>query len=435
MTESRFRVPHTLVLLFGMILLAFALTQFLQQGAFERVTNSVGREQVIPASYTPLEHADRLPPSAIFTSIPHGFEAAGEIIFFIFIIGGAFGVFRATGAADAAIGAMLRRLGERPAVLIAGGILLFAVGSSTIGMAEEYLPFVPLIVALALALGMDEITGVAVKKGARHGGVQGRQALGDESGDHPCENVTHPGGSHAGIPGRIDKDLACGSGYDGRGSLEDDDDPVFLRKLLGQIDAVFLHFRRSEAEKTGEFSGVGSDDDLGATLQEEGRGIGQGVEAVGVDDQGQADVGNEVAYKAGGFRVTRETRPEGHDVLARQGFEYRFAGLLPGSSPARLGKGKNHRLREGVENGSRLAFGKGDGDEAAAGTQRSPGGENRCPRKSPRPRQEEGMSEHALVARPGPVGEEEPDVFPGDEMVGGEDPFLQGEGKSDVAEI
>ena len=162
MTESRFRVPHTLVLLFGMILLAFALTQFLPQGSFERVTNSVGREQVVPASYAPLEQADRLPPSAIFTSIPHGFEAAGEIIFFIFIIGGAFGVFRATGAADAAIGAMLRRLGERPAVLIAGGILLFAVGSSTIGMAEEYLPFVPLIVALTLALGMDEITGVAV---------------------------------------------------------------------------------------------------------------------------------------------------------------------------------------------------------------------------------------------------------------------------------
>ena len=162
MTESRFRVPHTLVLLFGMILLAFALTQFLPQGSFERVTNSVGREQVVPASYAPLEQADRLPPSAIFTSIPHGFEAAGEIIFFIFIIGGAFGVFRATGAADAAIGAMLRRLGDRPAVLIAGGILLFAVGSSTIGMAEVYLPFVPLIVALSLALGMDEITGVAV---------------------------------------------------------------------------------------------------------------------------------------------------------------------------------------------------------------------------------------------------------------------------------
>ena len=54
MTESRFRVPHTLVLLFGMILLAFALTQFLPQGEFDRVTNSVGREQVIPASYTPL---------------------------------------------------------------------------------------------------------------------------------------------------------------------------------------------------------------------------------------------------------------------------------------------------------------------------------------------------------------------------------------------
>ncbi|MFQ5747641.1 MAG: YfcC family protein [Gemmatimonadota bacterium] len=162
MTRSRFRVPHTLVLLFGMIVLAFVLTRILPQGRFERFENEHGREQVVPGSFHPVEGAERLGPTAILTAVPEGFEAAGEIIFFVFIIGGAFGVFRATGAADAAIGAALDRLGRRPGLLIAGGILLFALGSSTIGMAEEYLPFVPMLVALIIALELDAVTAVGV---------------------------------------------------------------------------------------------------------------------------------------------------------------------------------------------------------------------------------------------------------------------------------
>jgi 3-dehydroquinate synthase len=60
--DKPFRVPHTLVLLFGMIVLAWGLTLVLPPGEFERVTNEVGREQVIPGSYTPLEGVERLPP-------------------------------------------------------------------------------------------------------------------------------------------------------------------------------------------------------------------------------------------------------------------------------------------------------------------------------------------------------------------------------------
>ena len=162
MARSRFRVPHTLVLLAGMIVFAYLLTLVLPQGAFDKFTNDHGREQVVPDSYHLLEGAQRLGPQAVLTAVPHGFEAAGEIIFFVFIIGGMFGVFRATGAADAAIGSMLGWLGERPAWFIAGGMVLFAAGSATIGMAEEYLPFVPMLVALALALGMDAMTAVGV---------------------------------------------------------------------------------------------------------------------------------------------------------------------------------------------------------------------------------------------------------------------------------
>ncbi|HUP50104.1 MAG TPA: AbgT family transporter [Thermoanaerobaculia bacterium] len=158
---SRFRVPHTLVLLFAMIVAALILTYVLPQGTYQRVKNEEGREQVVPGSYERVE-GPRLSPLAVLTAIPRGFEAAGEIIFFVFIIGGAFAVFRATGAADALIAFLLARMRGAPALLIGGAMFVFAAGSATIGMAEEYLPFVPILLALCVALGYDAVTAVGI---------------------------------------------------------------------------------------------------------------------------------------------------------------------------------------------------------------------------------------------------------------------------------
>jgi uncharacterized ion transporter superfamily protein YfcC len=145
-----------------MVVIAQAISYILPAGAFDRVENAAGRLQVVAGSYHLTPEVGDLPWWAMFTAIPKGFSAAHEIIFFVFIIGGAFAVLRATGAVDSALGALLRRLGHRPLWLVAGGILVFALGSSTIGMAEEYLPFVPVLIALALALGYDTVTAVGI---------------------------------------------------------------------------------------------------------------------------------------------------------------------------------------------------------------------------------------------------------------------------------
>lgn len=162
MTRIRARVPHTLVLLFGMIVIAQLLTYVLPHGQYERITNEVGREEVVAGSYHRLDAPEHVSPIATLTAVPRGFEAAAEIIFFVFIIGGAFGVMRATGAIDALIGFLLDKLGGKPGLLITGGVLLFGAGSATIGMAEEYLPFVPVLIALTLGLGFDRITAVGI---------------------------------------------------------------------------------------------------------------------------------------------------------------------------------------------------------------------------------------------------------------------------------
>jgi uncharacterized ion transporter superfamily protein YfcC len=46
--------------------------------------------------------------------------------------------------------------------LIAGGITLCALGSTTVGFGEEYYPLVPIVVALCLALGYDRMTAIGI---------------------------------------------------------------------------------------------------------------------------------------------------------------------------------------------------------------------------------------------------------------------------------
>jgi len=128
----------------------------LPAGEFERQ----GR-QVVPGTYQ-LVDAEPLPVLAFLTAIPKGLAEAQDIVFFVFIVGGVVAVVRATGAIDALIGCAIRYLGHRPSTLVAGMLTLFALGSSTIGMAEEYMPFVPILVTMCLALRMDAVVALGI---------------------------------------------------------------------------------------------------------------------------------------------------------------------------------------------------------------------------------------------------------------------------------
>jgi uncharacterized ion transporter superfamily protein YfcC len=96
------------------------------------------------------------------TAIPKGFSGAHEIIFFVFIIGGLFAVLRATGSLEAGMASLLRRWGDKPFWLFAGGMTVFAFGSSTVGFGEEYYPLVPVLVGMCLALGYDRMTAIGI---------------------------------------------------------------------------------------------------------------------------------------------------------------------------------------------------------------------------------------------------------------------------------
>lgn len=157
----KLRVPHTFVLLFVLVALAAAATHLLPAGKYARVPGPGGRLLVDPLSYqtVPAHPAGVVD---VLLAYPRGLEATAQIVFYIFLIGGAFGVLNATGAVEAAIGTVVAACRGRGEIVVPMLMLLFSLGGATIGMAEETLPFLPGLVVLARRLGYDEITGGAI---------------------------------------------------------------------------------------------------------------------------------------------------------------------------------------------------------------------------------------------------------------------------------
>lgn len=156
------KAPNTLVMLSAIILILSVLTYIVPAGVFERVVDAeTGRTIVVADSYHVVESS---PVSVfdVFKAIPKGMGEAGYIIFFLFIIGGAFRILQATGAVDSGIKALVGKLQGKETNLIPVIMIVFALGGAVLGVAEEALAFLPMIVMLSIALGFDSLTGVAI---------------------------------------------------------------------------------------------------------------------------------------------------------------------------------------------------------------------------------------------------------------------------------
>lgn len=157
----KLQMPHTLSLLFFLMVAALAATWVIPQGHFDTEVVD-GREVVIPGSFELSEERELLGPLELFTAVPRAFAAAQDIIFFLFIIGGVLAVIRRTGSIDALLGRLLERMGTKPGALIFTVVFVFALASSSIGAAGEYIPFVLILVALCKAMRMDTMTAVGI---------------------------------------------------------------------------------------------------------------------------------------------------------------------------------------------------------------------------------------------------------------------------------
>jgi uncharacterized ion transporter superfamily protein YfcC len=152
----KIKIPHTYVLLISLTVLAAILTWVVPAGRYERAVDR-GRTLIDPASF----HAVQAQPAGIFEvllAFPKALVEVADIIFYIFIIGGTFGVLNRTGLIQGGIQALVKRIGGRQALIVPVLTLVFAVGGGTIGIAEETLVFLPALLLLARSLGYDSLT-------------------------------------------------------------------------------------------------------------------------------------------------------------------------------------------------------------------------------------------------------------------------------------
>lgn len=154
------RIPHTFVILFGVVVLIAILSYFLPAGEYERQTDGAGQEVVVNGTY---HHVEPRPAGLldIFQSIFRGLEESADVIFLLLIVGGAFGVLKNTGVIEQVFDKILVRFQGREIYIIPLLTAFFAICGATFGMAEESIPYLIILMPFLLKMGFNRILAIA----------------------------------------------------------------------------------------------------------------------------------------------------------------------------------------------------------------------------------------------------------------------------------
>ena len=173
--KKKFSFPTAFTILLGLIVVFSILTFIIPAGQYDY--NAEG--QPIPGTYHTVAPNPQRLKDAIMAPINGmygiqdstgniniynngGLYGAIDVALFILLIGGFLGVSMKTGAIDAGINSVVKKLGSRGKLLITVMMIIFAAGGTSYGMAEESLAFYPLILTAMIALGYDALSAVAL---------------------------------------------------------------------------------------------------------------------------------------------------------------------------------------------------------------------------------------------------------------------------------
>lgn len=153
---------HPMLILVIIVVFCALLSYVFPAGVYERVYDEeIGREIVDPGSFT---YVERTPASFmdLMMSLTLGMQRAADIIFFLLIIGGMFEMMNGTGALNVGIANMLQALRGKEFLLIPLLVAFFGCGAAFCGNFEEFLVFVPLIMACCITAGYDSLMAVGI---------------------------------------------------------------------------------------------------------------------------------------------------------------------------------------------------------------------------------------------------------------------------------
>ena len=214
--KQGFRFPTAFTILFGVIVLVWALTFVIHPGTYDYVSCDGGTPKPIPGTFHHVDvnqsFRERLydlwvspvnglygvrtpaapipaPPAALLQAgqkacgVSGGVQIPAEIVtppghtgpyntgdiagavavfFFVLAIGAFITVTIKTGALEAGLGRVTARFRNRGLLLVAILMVIFSVGGTTYGMAEETLGFYAILLPVVIGLGYDRMVGVAM---------------------------------------------------------------------------------------------------------------------------------------------------------------------------------------------------------------------------------------------------------------------------------
>lgn len=159
--KKAFKMPHTLVIIFVIILAAVVLTWLIPSGEYVRVEDAATGKKLIDPSSFHLVESTPVTPWAIMDYVVTGFSKSIDLILVILFAGGAFHMVTESGALQASVAKVARRFSSRLYIFIPILTLVFTAIGTSQGV-NLFIPFVPITLMLSYALGLDSIVGVGI---------------------------------------------------------------------------------------------------------------------------------------------------------------------------------------------------------------------------------------------------------------------------------
>lgn len=160
--KRELKAINPMLFLVAIIVVVAIASYIVPAGSYDRVYDAaLDSDLVDPNSY----HAVDRNPTTIFgllMSVTLGMQNAAYIIFFLLIIGGMFAILNGTGAINSGMANVVRAMNGKELLMIPVCMVVFGCGSAFCANFEEFLAFVPLVLAVCLSMGFDSLTAVGI---------------------------------------------------------------------------------------------------------------------------------------------------------------------------------------------------------------------------------------------------------------------------------
>ena len=159
--KKKFEMPHGYVIIFAMTVLTAILANIIPAGVYDRVVDAGGNSVVLADSF---HYVDKIGCSFadMFMAVEQGFVTGADVIFFIVFAYAFVYMLIKNGTFDAAVGFVLRKIGDRIELIIPICMIIYGILGSTMGLFEETYGLIPVFMSMAVMLGYDAIVGGSI---------------------------------------------------------------------------------------------------------------------------------------------------------------------------------------------------------------------------------------------------------------------------------